>query len=100
MIDDGKEHAMGFLERLFGMMSGHGGYRGGGHHGGGHGGGYGSYGGTPPGLACPQCGTVNPAGSRFCGQCGSSFAPAKCAACGTELAAGAKFCPGCGKPRA
>ena len=32
---------------------------------------------------CANCGGENPAGHRFCGQCGTSLAIA-CAACGTE----------------
>jgi predicted amidophosphoribosyltransferase len=96
---------MSFFDRLFGMMGGHhGGYGRGGKHGG-----YGGYGppggmppegGAPPGLICPGCGTASPVGTRFCGQCGTSFAPAKCGSCGAGMAAGVKFCPQCGKPRA
>jgi len=103
---------MGFFDRLLGgMIGGHHGGGGRGHGGGGHGGGGGHHGGygpysggpaagAPPGTNCPNCSAGNPAGARFCQQCGTSLAPAKCASCGAELAAGAKFCAQCGKPRA
>jgi len=77
-----------------------------------------------PGIACPKCGTVNPAGAKFCSSCGSKltidmttcpkcgkqvpmgkFCPEcgaplgtkKCSKCGAEVPAAAKFCPECGK---
>jgi membrane protease subunit (stomatin/prohibitin family) len=77
-----------------------------------------------PGLACPKCGTINPAGAKFCSSCGSKliidmttcpkcgkqvpmgkFCPEcgaplgskKCSKCGTDVPASAKFCPECGK---
>lgn len=45
-------------------------------------------------IACPNCGTANPAGARFCNNCGSKLAAGtiKCPTCGTENPAGAKFC--------
>ncbi len=79
-------------------------------------------------IICPKCGAQNPAGTKFCGECGSKLVVAtvpcpqcgekvpenakfcpncgaamnapkkKCANCGAELAANAKFCPECGKP--
>jgi membrane protease subunit (stomatin/prohibitin family) len=49
-------------------------------------------------AACPHCGNQNPAGAKFCANCGQATAPktVHCTECGTELAAGAKFCMNCG----
>jgi class 3 adenylate cyclase/tetratricopeptide (TPR) repeat protein len=47
-------------------------------------------------VNCPGCGHENPAGSRFCFECGRAFA-ALCARCGAELPATAKFCNECGQ---
>lgn len=55
--------------------------------------------GAPPGPTCPICSAANSAGTRFCGQCGTSLVPAKCASCGTKLTVGVKFCSQCGNPR-
>ncbi|MBX5321769.1 MAG: SPFH domain-containing protein [Candidatus Bathyarchaeota archaeon] len=52
-------------------------------------------------IVCPNCGAKNPAGVKFCGQCGSSLAPpvkVKCPKCGAENPAGMKFCGNCGSP--
>ena len=46
-------------------------------------------------MRCPKCNSENPAGTRFCGECGSPFA-AKCPKCGAEYTAPAKFCRDCG----
>lgn len=62
-------------------------------------------GGTTPtqpggGIACPKCGTVNPAGAKFCTNCGNSMVvagPIPCPACGTINPVGSKFCTNCGK---
>src|SRR4051794_9909000 len=48
-------------------------------------------------MTCTACGTVNPAGRKFCGECGGRLAVA-CAACGASLDAGQKFCGECGTP--
>jgi class 3 adenylate cyclase/tetratricopeptide (TPR) repeat protein len=48
-------------------------------------------------MACPQCQFENPAGMRFCGQCGAKLA-ALCPQCGTESLPGFKFCGECGSP--
>jgi class 3 adenylate cyclase/tetratricopeptide (TPR) repeat protein len=48
-------------------------------------------------MTCTACGTVNPAGRKFCGECGGRLAVA-CAACGAPLEAGQKFCGECGNP--
>ncbi len=42
---------------------------------------------------CPNCGTENPANSKFCNNCGAKLTGTiKCPTCGTENPAGAKFC--------
>lgn len=44
-------------------------------------------------FACPNCGTANPVGAKFCNNCGQKFGgTVKCPTCGTENPAGAKFC--------
>jgi membrane protease subunit (stomatin/prohibitin family) len=49
------------------------------------------------GAACPNCAAANPAGAKFCHQCGTAMPVARfCAECGTELVPGAKFCASCG----
>jgi class 3 adenylate cyclase/tetratricopeptide (TPR) repeat protein len=46
---------------------------------------------------CPSCGAENPAGKRFCGDCGSPLA-AICASCGGSNPPGNRFCGDCGAP--
>src|ERR687887_220282 len=46
-------------------------------------------------IACPGCGTENPAGQKFCGECGAPLA-AVCSSCGTQNPPGQKFCGECG----
>ena len=46
---------------------------------------------------CASCGAENPAGKRFCGDCGSALAP-RCPACGAENPEDKKFCGDCGAP--
>src|SRR5687767_7592046 len=46
-------------------------------------------------MQCPSCHTDNPAGNRFCDQCGESL-ETRCPECATVLRAGARFCGGCG----
>jgi class 3 adenylate cyclase/tetratricopeptide (TPR) repeat protein len=48
-------------------------------------------------VTCASCGAANPAGNRFCGDCGSPLAAA-CPTCGTENPAGQRFCGQCGTP--
>ncbi|HEY3569664.1 MAG TPA: adenylate/guanylate cyclase domain-containing protein [Thermoanaerobaculia bacterium] len=50
-------------------------------------------------MNCPHCQFDNPAGMKFCGQCGSKLAPV-CSQCGAELPPGFKFCGSCGAPLA
>jgi membrane protease subunit (stomatin/prohibitin family) len=49
-------------------------------------------------VACPNCGKMNTAGIKFCGDCGGKMEVAKvpCVKCGAELREGAKFCSECG----
>jgi class 3 adenylate cyclase/tetratricopeptide (TPR) repeat protein len=48
-------------------------------------------------ATCAACGFDNPAGAKFCLECGSRFAaPGTCASCGTVNPEGATFCLECG----
>jgi membrane protease subunit (stomatin/prohibitin family) len=47
-------------------------------------------------VACSNCGTANPAGAKFCSNCGNPLGPKACSNCGAAVAPGAKFCPECG----
>jgi len=49
------------------------------------------------GVTCASCGTENPAGRKFCGECGARLAIA-CSTCGAALIDGQKFCGECGTP--
>jgi class 3 adenylate cyclase/tetratricopeptide (TPR) repeat protein len=46
-------------------------------------------------VACNACGSHNPPGNRFCGECGAALA-AQCPACGASSQPGQKFCGQCG----
>ena len=46
-------------------------------------------------TTCERCSAENPAGQKFCGQCGAPLA-ARCRACGTLNAPDQKFCGECG----
>ena len=46
---------------------------------------------------CPNCAAENPAGSRFCGNCGASLSRI-CASCGAANDPGMRFCTQCGTP--
>ncbi len=46
-------------------------------------------------LVCGHCGAVNPAGRRFCGNCGKNLWEA-CVNCGTVSPVGERFCGACG----
>lgn len=51
------------------------------------------------GRTCPECGTVNPEGTKFCQECGTKLlgeAKKFCVSCGAELAPGMRFCGACG----
>ena len=52
-------------------------------------------------VLCPKCGAQNVAGTKFCGNCGTSLAPVAkvaCPKCGAELPETMKFCGNCGSP--
>ena len=53
-------------------------------------------------LACPSCRAMNPAGARFCNQCGQSLVAQdpRCPKCNAPLPAGSRFCSTCGTPLA
>jgi class 3 adenylate cyclase len=42
-------------------------------------------------MDCPSCGSANPDGKRFCGDCGAPL-PVRCSVCGAENPLGKKFC--------
>ena len=46
-------------------------------------------------VACAACGTPNPGGRKFCGECGGPLA-ASCPQCGASAELGQKFCGDCG----
>jgi len=48
-------------------------------------------------VICTTCGATNPAGLKFCEQCGTKLAIA-CATCGSSLSPTARFCGECGTP--
>ncbi len=48
-------------------------------------------------MVCSSCGTDNPAGTRFCKECGARLGTV-CSACGTAILPDAKFCGACGNP--
>src|SRR5437763_16193261 len=50
-------------------------------------------------MRCANCGSENPAGKRFCGDCGASLAN-PCPKCGAENPHGKRFCSDCGGPLA
>jgi class 3 adenylate cyclase/tetratricopeptide (TPR) repeat protein len=47
-------------------------------------------------AACGSCGTENPEGYRFCGQCGSNLAVTSCPSCGRVNGLDQAFCGQCG----
>lgn len=57
---------------------------------------------APSGIVCPNCGTENGEGTKFCCNCGTKLEPPAppepktCPACGAEVAEGMKFCGECG----
>jgi class 3 adenylate cyclase/tetratricopeptide (TPR) repeat protein len=46
-------------------------------------------------TVCANCGTENPAGKKFCGDCGSALAVA-CSSCGSSNPPANRFCGDCG----
>ncbi len=52
-------------------------------------------------IVCQNCGTQNSVGTKFCGNCGKSLAPAakvKCPKCDADVPSTMKFCGNCGSP--
>lgn len=47
------------------------------------------------GIVCPSCGKVNATGQKFCGDCGTKLSK-KCPSCGKENDMSQKFCGDCG----
>src|SRR5215470_12557818 len=52
-------------------------------------------------VPCSKCGTGNPAGVKFCSNCGNQMqapqpATMECPNCHAQVQTGAKFCPSCG----
>ncbi|WP_432260178.1 adenylate/guanylate cyclase domain-containing protein [Cupriavidus sp. TMH.W2] len=48
-------------------------------------------------MRCASCRFENPAGAKFCEECGAKLVRV-CPACGQEVSAGARFCSECGAP--
>jgi len=48
-------------------------------------------------VTCAACGSENPAGKRFCGDCGAPLGAA-CPSCGAENPPDKRFCGDCGTP--
>ncbi len=48
-----------------------------------------------PDVTCTSCGAENPAGQKFCGECGHALA-AVCSSCGAANPPGQRFCGECG----
>src|SRR5262245_28258229 len=48
-------------------------------------------------MPCPRCRHENPAGVKFCGECGAKL-DAPCPHCGSENPPANRFCHGCGTP--
>jgi class 3 adenylate cyclase/predicted ATPase/DNA polymerase III delta prime subunit len=46
-------------------------------------------------MNCMKCGSANPQGKRFCGDCGTLL-PVRCGDCGSENPPGKRFCGDCG----
>ena len=46
-------------------------------------------------MLCAECQQENPAGAKFCGECGARLTPA-CPGCGTAYRPGQAFCWACG----
>jgi Double zinc ribbon len=52
----------------------------------------------PGTVPCGRCDAFNPAGSKFCNQCGAALENPTCPGCGASLTPTARFCNYCGKP--
>jgi hypothetical protein len=52
-------------------------------------------------VLCPNCGSQNNVGAKFCANCGKSLAPVakvNCPKCGAAMPETMKFCGNCGSP--
>lgn len=50
------------------------------------------------GVACPNCGSLEKPGAKFCSNCGNKLGGKKfCSNCGNEIEPAAKFCEHCGQ---
>lgn len=49
------------------------------------------------GVKCPNCGSTNAEGQKFCSECGTSLTNT-CPSCGAKVGLSNKFCPECGSP--
>ena len=49
-------------------------------------------------MTCPSCGSENPPGNKFCGDCGGALA-VRCPSCGAESPPDKRFCGACGAER-
>ncbi|HZI17828.1 MAG TPA: SPFH domain-containing protein [Pyrinomonadaceae bacterium] len=52
-------------------------------------------------VNCPKCNAANPAGGKFCGNCGGQLQPppaatVQCPGCQSQAPENSKFCPSCG----
>jgi membrane protease subunit (stomatin/prohibitin family) len=59
-------------------------------------------GGAQQAVPCPKCNTPNPAGAKFCQNCGANTQPQQpatetCPHCQGQVQAGSKFCNNCGQ---
>jgi membrane protease subunit (stomatin/prohibitin family) len=57
---------------------------------------------SSPTAPCPKCGTQNPAGAKFCANCGATqqapgAASVECPSCHAQVQGGTKFCSSCGQ---
>jgi class 3 adenylate cyclase/tetratricopeptide (TPR) repeat protein len=48
-------------------------------------------------VRCAGCGSENPDGKKFCGECGAELVSG-CPSCGAPILEGKRFCGDCGKP--
>lgn len=46
-------------------------------------------------VTCARCGTISPAGKKFCAECGTAL-PRACPSCGSAVTGTQKFCAECG----
>ena len=89
----------GFGQMMANAIGGQGGQQQGGQQQGGQGGGAAA----SQMMPCPKCGTANPAGAKFCQNCGANTqaqaaaATVTCPNCQAQVQAGVKFCNNCGQ---